>query len=47
METCAEKIVQQAIEFGSTDNITAVVVGLKPISEWSDFIVCCIQFFCH
>ena len=33
-EKCAERIVQEAVDRGSTDNITAIVVGLKPIAEW-------------
>ena len=33
--SCAERIVQEAVDQGSTDNITAVVVGLKPVEAWS------------
>lgn len=33
--SCAERIVQEAVDQGSTDNITAIVVGLKPVEAWS------------
>lgn len=33
--SCAEHVVQEAVDQGSTDNITVIVVGLKPVKEWS------------
>ena len=35
LASCAEKIIQEAVDHGSTDNITAIVVGLKPVEQWS------------
>lgn len=32
VDGCAEKLVQESVDRGSTDNITALVIGLSPVS---------------
>lgn len=34
IDGCAEKLVQESVDRGSTDNITALVIGLCPVSSW-------------
>ena len=35
MKSCAERIIQEALDRGSTDNVTALVIALKPVEQWS------------
>ena len=34
VDGCADKLVQESVDRGSTDNITAIVIGLSPVSSW-------------